>query len=200
MSVLDKLAAVLVGAACVVGCSSTVTTVTSYDVLFTSGVPSEFSYAASGGEMPVVVIGNPFGRPQEDVEAALISAMQGQNYGARVTFVPAEGEARYTGYRVVMLLNSGGVRGDAACRLRPGPSGEEIGEEPAMATQPATSTGRTTLLGAFCGNANARSWAYSTTGPLSSPKDSQFRELVSRATFAMLPPRDDDFGDSGDYD
>ena len=74
------------------GCQSTVTTTTSYDVLFRSGVLSEFGYAASAGEMPVVVIGNPFDAPKPVVDEAVIAAMQGHSRGAAVRFVPAPAE------------------------------------------------------------------------------------------------------------
>lgn len=200
MTIFRKVAGLVLTASSVAGCSSIVSTVTSYDVLFTTGVPSEFGYAATGGEMPVVVVGNPFGQPQADVDAKVIAAMQGQNYGARVRFVPAVGEARNSGYRVVMLLDSiGGARGDTACSLQAvaytnDSVGQPVSPPAAIPTPAPASIGRTTLLAAFCGNADARSWAYSATGPLASPDDPLFRDLVSQTTFAMLPKRDDDFG------
>jgi hypothetical protein len=205
MFVFGRVATLVLSATLAAGCSSTVSTVTSYDVLFRTGVPSEFSFAAAGGEMPVAVIGNPFGMPQADLDAKVIAAMQGRNYGARVRFVPAEGESRYTGYRVVMLLDAlGGARGDTACAFRPIAHASEGGEQPAPTPVPVpppapVSTGRTTLMAAFCGGSDARSWAYSTTGPVASPDDPLFRQLVSRTTLAMLPPRDDQY-DNQDFD
>jgi hypothetical protein len=58
----------------------------------------------------------------------------------------------------------------------------------------AVAGGATTLLAVFCGNADARSWAYSGTGTVASPDDPLFRELVALTTFQMIPPRDDDWG------
>ena len=129
------------------GCQSVVTTTTSYDVLFQSGVLSEFGYASSAGEMPVVVVGNPFDTPKPAVEAAVISAMQGRNRGSAVRFVEAPEETAQSGagYAVVMLLNGGiGIGADVVCARR--------GSLATPATQ-----GRTTVLAVFCGNADARS-------------------------------------------
>ena len=126
------------------------TTTTSYDVWFRSGVLSEFGYAATAGEMPVVVVGNPFDLPKPAVDEAVIAAMLGHNRGAAVRFVqaPAEIARSRVGYAVVMLLNPGpGVGADLACAGR-------------ASVPPATGGGGTTLLAVFCGNADARSWAF----------------------------------------
>jgi hypothetical protein len=167
------------------GCQSLVTTTTSYDVWFRSGVLSEFGYAATAGEMPVVVVGNPFDVPKPAVDEAVIAAMQGHNRGSAVRFVhaPADIAQSGAGYAVVMLLNAGpGIGADFACARR-------------ASVSPPVAGGGTTLLAVFCGNADARSWAYSGTGPVASPDDPLFRDLVARTTFQMIPPRDDDFGE-----
>jgi hypothetical protein len=168
------------------GCQSAITTTTSHDVLFRAGVPSEFGYAASGGEMPVVVVGNPFDVPKPILDAAVIEAMQGQNRGSAVRFVKAPEEIAHSGsgYAVLMLLNGGpGMGADFACVRR------------ASLAPPATQ-GRTTLLAVFCGAADARSWAYSSMRPVASPSHPLFVQLVRQATFLMIPPRDDDWPDS----
>src|SRR5512134_2674152 len=103
------------------GCQSAITTTTSYDVLFRSGVLSEFGYAATAGEMPVVVVGNGFDAPKPAVDEAVIAAMQGHNRGAAARFVqaPAEIARSGTGYAVVLLLNAGpGVGADFLCARR----------------------------------------------------------------------------------
>ena len=80
-----------------------------------------------------------------------------------------------------MVLNGGAAIGaDVVCAKR--------GSLP----QPAT-MGRTTVLAVFCGNADARSWAFSTTGQVASPSDPTFVQMVRQATFLMIPPRDDDW-------
>jgi hypothetical protein len=168
------------------GCQSVITTTTSYDVLFRSGVLSEFGYAASAGEMPVVVVGNPFDIPKPTVDAAVIAAMQGRNRGSAVRFVeaPAEIAQSGSGYAVLMLLNSGpGIGADFACARR-------------ASLAPPVTQGRTTLLAVFCGAADARSWAYSSMRTVASPSDPLFLQLVRQATFLMIPPRDDDWPDS----
>ena len=169
------------------GCQSAVTTTTSYDVLFRAGVLSEFGYAGSGGEMPVVVIGNPFETPKPTVDAAVIAAMQGRNRGSAVRFVEAPAEIAHSGsgYAVIMLLNGGtGFGADFVCARR------------GSLLPPAATAGRTTVLAVFCGNADARSWAFSSMGPVASPSDPMFVQLVRQATFLMIPPRDDDWPDN----
>ena len=211
MPILGRFATALTAIIALSGCASMVTTVTSYDVQFPTGVPSEFNYAAVGGEMPVVVVGNPFSAPQSDVDAAVISAMQGKTFTAKVRFVPAEGDARTSGYAVVMLLDAtGGAGGNTACAWRSRLASRTGTAMPSGAPQPAADprpapgsgpmTGPMTLLAAFCGNADARSWAYSTTGPVDSPYSAHFRELVALTTMSMLPPRDDDYNNSNDFD
>ena len=168
------------------GCQSAVTTTTSYDVLFRAGVPSEFGYAGSGGEIPVVVVGNPFDMPKPTVDAAVIAAMQGRNRGSAVRFVEAPAEIAHSGagYAVVMLLNGGtGIGADVVCARR------------GSLTSPAT-VGRTTVLAVFCGNADARSWAFSSGGPVASPSDPMFVQMVRQATFLMIPPRDEEWPNS----
>ena len=168
------------------GCQSTVTTTTSYDVLFRAGVLSEFGYAASAGEMPVVVVGNPFDTPKPAVDAAVIAAMQGRNRGSAVRFVEAPAEiAQFgSGYAVIMVLNGGtGFSADVVCGRR-------------GSLAPSATAGRTAVLAVFCGAADARSWAFSSTGQVASPSDPMFVQLVRQATFLMIPPRDDDWPDS----
>ena len=168
------------------GCQSVVTTTTSYDVLFRSGVLSEFGYASSAGEMPVVVVGNPFDTPKPAVDAAVISAMQGRNRGSAVRFVeaPAEIAQSGAGYAVVRMLNAvPGIGADVVCAKR-------------GSLAPPATVGRTTALAVFCGNADARSWAFSSIGPVASPDDLMFVQMVRQATFLMIPPRDDDWPDS----
>ena len=182
LSVLAPCFAALVMA----GCQSMVTTTTSYDVLFRSGVLSEFGYASTAGEMPVVVVGNPFDSPKPAVDAAVVAAMQGRNRGSAVRFdaAPAEIAQFGSGYAVVMVLNGGTAIGsDVVCARR-------------GSLAPPATAGRTTVLAVFCGNADARSWAFSSTGSVASPKDPLFLQLVGTATFLMIPPRDEDWPDS----
>ena len=163
------------------GCEPMVTTTTSYDVLFRSGVVSEFGYAASGGEMPVIVIGNPFTAVKQVVDQAVVDAMQGHVYGNRVRFVNApEAAGAKPGYAVVMMFGAGsGTLAHAVCSSRR--------NTPAVVDGDASS-----VLAIFCGGGDARSWAYSRTSRASSPDDPVFRDLIAQATWAMLPPRDDD--------
>jgi hypothetical protein len=166
------------------GCASQVTTQTSYDVYFRAGVRSEFGYAGGeAGVMPVIITGNPFPLlPKAAVDQSIAAAMQGSVNGPPVRFVAVPTSAMPQGYAVVVLLNAApGTSANLLCAQR-------------GSLEPPPRSARTTLLMAFCGNADARSWAYSTTGPVASPDDPLFQELIVRTTFALLPRRDDDWG------
>lgn len=173
------------------GCTPPVVrSTTSYDVLFRTGVPSEFGYAAPGGEMPVAVVGNPFPVGTPRVQQAVVDAMQGRNYGPRVRFVNGPVESARPGYAVVMLLDAApGTPADALC----------VPEwRGSLASQGAGGghADRLTLLAAFCGGSDARSWAFSSAPRPASPEDPMFGQLVAQTTYLLLPPRDDAFGDS----
>ena len=173
----------LILTALLTGCASQVTTQTSYDVYFRSGVRSEFGYAGGeAGVMPVIIVGSPFPLPKPAVEQSVTAAMQGRVNGPPVRFVAVATSAMPEGYAVVALFNAG-----------PGTSASLLCAQRGL-LEPPPRSGRTTLLMAFCGNADARSWAYSTTGPVASPDDPLFQELIARTTFALLPRRDDDWG------
>lgn len=174
--------ALVVSAAVLAGCSAVVTQ-TSHDVLFRSGVRSEFGFAAGPGQvMPVIVAGNPFPLPAADVEQQVIDAMQGHLRGISVRFAAASAQELPAGYAVVVLLNaSPGTSANVLCGRRGG-----------LAT-PGSWRGASVLM-AFCGNADARSWTFSSSGAVDSPADPLFRELIARTTFALLPARDDSRG------
>jgi len=166
------------------GCASQVTTQTSHDVYFRAGVPSEFGYA--GGEtglMPVIILGNPFPLPKAAVDQSVVAAMQGKVNGPPVRFVAVPALSLPSGYAVVALLNAA-----------PGTSANLLCAQRGLLEPPPPRSERTTVLMAFCGNADARSWAFSTTGPVGSPEDPLFQDLIARTTFALLPRRDDDWG------
>jgi uncharacterized protein YceK len=171
------------------GCSSVVTSTTSYDVYFRSGVLSEFGYAASrtGGVMPVAVVGNPFDAPKPAVDQAVVAAMQGRNVGAPVRFAVSPADAERSGYEVVMAFGAGPGAATALCV-----------ERGAFQAPPGGSSG--TLLAVFCGGTDARSWAFSSIGPVAaSPDDPLFRDMVGQTTFLLIPNRDDDYNTRGDF-
>jgi hypothetical protein len=168
------------------GCQSVVISATSYDVLFRAGVPSEFGYAASGGEMPVFVVGNPFPMEQARVAQAVVDAMQGKNSGPNVRFVNGPAQGARPGYGVVMVLGAApGTPAEAACS-----------PERRLLMAPVPAADQLTLLAVFCGGNDARSWAWSRAPRFAPPGDPLFAQLVAQTTYLMLPPRDDDWGDS----
>lgn len=176
------VAGLALASALLAGCSAVVTQ-TSYDTLFRAGVRSEFAFGASGGVMPVIVVGNPFPPlPQAEVAQAVVDAMQGNVPGTGVSFALASVQEVPAGYAVVVLLNAS-----------PGTSANLLCGRRADFPTPGSWRGASVLI-AFCGNADARSWAFSSSGEVESPDDPLFRRLIARTTLAMLPPRDDQRG------
>ena len=163
------------------GCSSVVTTTTSYDVYFRSGVLSEFGYAASrtGGVMPVAVVGNPFDLPKAGGRSGGGGGDAGQERRRAGALRPLAGRCR-----------AQRLRGDHGVRRRSRSCRALCVERDAFPAPPASSG---TLLAVFCGGTDARSWAFSSIGPVASPDDPLFRKMVGQTTFLMIPNRDDDY-------
>ena len=174
--------ALVLSTALLAGCTAVVTQ-TSHDVLFRAGVRSEFGFAAGPGRvMPVIVVGNPFPLPAADVAQQVVGAMQGNVPGTGVRFALASAQELPAGYAVVVLLDSSpGTSANVLCGRRGG------------LETPGSWRGASVLM-AFCGNADARSWAFSSSGAVDSPDDPLFRQLIARTTFALLPARDDSRG------
>ncbi len=147
--------------------------------------PSYLSYAAGEGAIYTEILGNPFGVPQDQLEAIVTDVMYGAHFGPVVPFVTTKPEDYKSPYRVVMLFNPAlGVNAHRLCE---------------SSDQPATgSRDRVRVLAVFCSSRYRESSAVASVGGVRSPMDPGFRQLISQVTQELFPPRDQDIEGSGD--
>ncbi len=85
------------------GCLGETTTLSVY--YERTGVPSLFRYAASGRDFRTVIYGNPTTASQDAIDAAVIAAMQGRNWGPETNFTTTPSDDARGEYRVVMIFS-----------------------------------------------------------------------------------------------
>jgi hypothetical protein len=160
------------------GCSSTVTQHWSYR----SGVNNTFTYAASGGEMEVVVVGNPFNVPKADVDRFVTDSMQGHNYGPPTHFTTTPQRSR-PGYRVVVVLGPPvSFSGDEACS----------GTFPTVPSRPADVLN---ALMVFCSKDTVMSESSGRVVASPRPDVGAFGPLMAAMTRDLIPFQDRDSDD-----
>jgi hypothetical protein len=147
-------------------------------MVFRSGVPSTFQWAAGGREFPVEVVGNPFPLPDPVFAQAVVDAMQGANQVVPTTFTVRPGQSSRPGYRHVFMFGAPlSLDAHTLCN-RPG-------DLPAPVFK-----NRLTVIAAFCSPSQVLS-EVTAIGPLPrSPADPAFRQLVAAVTYDLVPLRD----------
>lgn len=136
----------------------------------------EYDNAAKNGEIRTVIVGNPFGVAQGDLDRAVTRAMTGAPYGpvARFTTSPS-GSAPY---RVVMAFNAPpALNAKTLCAPNPTAAG------------PAGNSG-VRLFAVFCLDDVVLSESYGRVSGLSGPDARGFQALVSQVTTALFPAYD----------
>ncbi len=152
--------------------------------------PEMLGYAASRGALLTQVVGNPFGLPQQEVEAAVVSSMVGARFGPRVRFSTRVSAAQASPYRVVVLLN-------------PAP-GAQVGRLCGDSTQPtAQSTGAVSdklrAMAAFCSDDTVVTSVTGSVFGVRGPKDPAFRGLIRGMVGELFPSRDPDLDFDPDW-
>lgn len=157
---------------------SGVVVLTNQDMISTySG--GEFRYAVEGGELRVVVVGNPFGGDQAAFERAVTDAMRGRHWGPPVRFTTDPGPGAREAYRVVMVFNPPTTLiGERVCRGNP----EEISPKAPEADE-------TALFAVFCLSDGFLTQVQGTVRGATGFDDRSFRELVGQATQALFPKK-----------
>lgn len=146
----------------------------------------QFSYAGSGRDFRVDVVGNPFGGDDAAFGRTVTDAMQDRHFGPRTNFTTTPGESARSAYRVVMLFDPPVTfNGMRLCGESPTALPTEAGHDDVS------------VYAAFCLGNYSLSRVKGTIGGASGPADPAFRELVGQVTFALFPPdrqfdRDDD--------
>ncbi len=142
------------------------------------GTRTTFVYAASSGEMATVIIGNPFGGAQQQVDAAVLAALSGSYIGPQVRFTNTPSPQAPAGYEIVVLLDG-----------PPGMAAKTLCTDRARAA-PVPSPGSTTVVIAFCAGTTTMSAAAGRTSKIASPDDPAFRTLLLRTMMMVIPTRD----------
>ena len=140
---------------------------------------SELGYAAEGGALRVVIVGEPFDVERAVFERAVTDAMAGRNWGPEVAFTTNPGPGAREAYRAVMIFNPPtGLIGEQICRT-----------DPPEVTPGAGGGGELVLFGVFCRSEGFLTQIQGTVRGATGPDDPLFHELVGQATQALFPPR-----------
>lgn len=144
--------------------------------------PSQLGYAAQpDGEMQVVVYGNPFrpGMPDPTFGEAMAQAMRGSHFGPPIAFTTKPANENPDGYRVVLQFTGGpALSGRQLCRVA-------AGQEAPPSTE---SSGSIPVRMAFCVGPRLLTEVLAHFGGAGGITVEDSEKLVSRMTFALLPP------------
>jgi hypothetical protein len=139
----------------------------------------ELGYAAEGGGLRVVIVGEPFEVERAVFERAVTDAMAGRNWGQAVDFTTNPGPGARDAYRAVMIFNPPtGLIGERVCRT-----------DPPEVTPRAYREDHLGLFAVFCRSEGFLTQIEGTVRGATGPDDPLFRELVGQATQALFPPK-----------
>lgn len=156
--------------------------------------PEMLGYAASRGALLTQVAGNPFGLPQQEVDAAVVDSMAGSRVGARVKFSTRVSEKQASPYRVVILLNP--APGTQAARLC-GDFTQLIAQP--TARSPGVASDKLRAMAAFCSNDVVVTSVAGSVAGAPGPKDPAFRGLIRGMVGELFPRRDPDLDFDPDW-
>jgi len=163
------------------GCSTTIVEPATLSTGYDGGT---FGYAARGGTMPMLVLGNTTTLPQDRFAEEVRAVAEAPGYFPATQFTPAPLDAG-EGYRIVLAFNQANVN-IASSLCRPA----------TVATLPAPLEGdRTTLDAAFCGGTAPVSYVRGTLPAIVGVNDPALQELVNQVLVDLLPQRNLDLED-----
>ena len=146
--------------------------------------PVQFDYAyiptfqnnvARYGEVPTLVLGNPFDEPIGEVETAVTDTLKGTYFGPELTFTPAE-PGTEAPYRLLVIFNPApGARPDKAC---------------AKSDQPLEPSGKgVSVMMVLCASTYRVSSTVGYNASVEKPKGPAFEGLMQRTLATLLPPQ-----------
>ena len=168
------LATMVLGAAVLSGCSGTVM----QSRIDRPGADQFFRYGAAPGEMKAVVVGNPFPVPKQEVDQAVVDAMQRNHNGPMTHFSTNPGPEAHKDYRIVMAFNTPtAFQPENLCKAPDTiPSGKDVKD--------------LKLLAGFCVGDTLYSRAKVSATSISSPSDPRFKGMVQTAMRELVPVKD----------
>ena len=134
-------------------------------------------YATKNGELPSVIVGNPFSLPKPDADRVVLDSLRLPLWFQPVRFVPHPIESKRQGYRLVLFYNASlpGPGGDRACGDLSDVAMDPLGD-------------RTRVRAVFCTRdrfiSEIDAWA-----PAMGPDDPRFPALLYEVLASLLPAR-----------
>lgn len=146
--------------------------------------PAQFDYAygpnfansvARYGDVPTIVLGNPFGEPIGEVEKAVTEALKGSYFGPELTFAPAEPETEAS-YRLLVVFNPApSARPDKVCHKA---------DQPLQPSEEGVA-----VMMVFCASAYRVSSTIGYNSDVTGPEGPAFEGLMRGTLASLLPPR-----------
>ena len=144
--------------------------------------PEVINYAASSGGMPVQVVGNPFPVTQAELDRIIAATMEVSYFGQPMPFFTERPPDFRSPYYIVLIFNPTlGTNNQALC-VKP--------DQP-TAVQP----GELRIMAALCSSERRLTSTSGRIPLVADPRDPVFRQLVSQATYDLLPPYSERFRD-----
>ena len=139
--------------------------------------PGYFSYAATGRDFHVIVVGNPTGASDDAFTRVVIAAMMARNTAQRTNFTTVPGPDAHLDHVAVLVFSGRAVHEDTMCR--------ELGSTPA-----AYAGGPVHLSAAYCLSGRVLNGIDVRSGGLASPADPMLGDMVSAALRGIFPSID----------
>lgn len=138
--------------------------------------PSEIGRVTRNGEaVPVIISGEPFSGEQPALEAAVIEAMSGRNFGPVVAFAIDPSNPAQRNTRVVLVFNpERNVLPNALC-------GNTVRKGTASAG------GEVSVNAALCQGGSAMTGANARAVDVDGPQSANFRSMITQLTQALFP-------------
>jgi len=148
----------------------------SYQHLSDNYDPNELHYAGDDRDFWTVVLGNPFGAPQQVVDGAVTDAMSDTRWGKRTHFTTTPDDSARTSYRIIMLINGNTATGDRICGYHDQPLG------------PGDHGSKVHVVATYCRGAHALTQAVGSVDA-GGVDDPQFRKFIRQLMINLLPPQ-----------
>lgn len=143
--------------------------------------PSQLGYAAGGGDMQVVVIGNPFEPGVDDPDFAenMAIAMRGKHFGPYINFTTMPDDEARDNYRVGLIFNA-----------KPPITGLNLCRTMAAGKRPTTSesSGSIPVKMVFCVGSKLLTEVLAHLGGADGITTAKAGKLVGQMTTLLLPP------------
>ncbi len=149
--------------------------------------PAQFDYAyapsfqnnvAKYGDVPTLVLGNPFDEPIGEVETAVTDSLQGTYFGPELTFAAAKPETEAP-YRLLVIFNPApSARADRACAKS---------DQPLQPSEKGVS-----VMMVLCASDYRVSSTVGFNPGVDTSQGPEFAGLMRRTLATLLPPREFD--------